>query len=256
MKQFIAFTKKEILEQIRSGKLFIILIIFIVVGIMNPAITKLTPWIMDLLSDQLRETGMTIPEISVNALASWAQFYKNMPMAFIAFMIIFSGTFIVEFQHKTLINMITKGMVRYKIICSKMLVIMILWTVGFWICYGITYGYNAYLWDNTIVNNLLCSAGMYWLGCVWMISVIPLASALFRSLGACLFTEAAAFLVPYLLQMIPKLSKYMPTHLMDSVNLLIDAAKPDDYLWAIVIAIGFIIINMILAMVVFNKKEL
>lgn len=54
MKQFTGFTKKEILEQVRSGKLFIILLIFIVVGIMNPAITKLTPWIIDLLSDQLR----------------------------------------------------------------------------------------------------------------------------------------------------------------------------------------------------------
>ncbi len=256
MKQFIAFTKKEILEQIRSGKLFIILIIFIVVGIMNPAITKLTPWIMDLLSDQLREAGMALPEIRVDAMTSWAQFYKNMPMAFIAFMIFFSGTFIVEFQHKTLINMITKGMVRYKIIYSKMLVITVLWTVGFWVCYGITYGYNAYLWDNTIVNHLFSSAGMYWLCCVWIISVIPLASALFHSLGACLLMEAAAVLVPYLLQMIPKLSNYMPTHLMDSVNLLIDAAKPDDYLWAAVIAIGLIIINMILAIVVFNKKEL
>ncbi len=256
MKQFIAFTKKEILEQIRSGKLFIILLIFIVVGIMNPAITKLTPWIMDLLSDQLKQTGMALPAVSVDAMTSWAQFYKNMPMAFIVFMIFFSGTFIVEFQHKTLINMITKGMVRYKIICAKMLVIAVLWTVGFWICYGITYGYNAYLWDNTIVNNLLCSAGMYWLCCVWIISVIPLASALFNSLGACLLMEAAAVFVPYLLQMIPKLSQYMPTHLMDSVNLLINATTPNDYFWAIIISIGLIIINMVVSIIVFNKKEL
>ncbi len=68
--------------------------------------------------------------------------------------------------------------------------------------------------------------------------------------------EAAAVFVPYLLQMIPKLSQYMPTHLMDSVNLLINATTPNDYLWAIIISIGLIIINMVVSIIVFNKKEL
>ncbi len=48
----------------------------------------------------------------------------------------------------------------------------------------------------------------------------------------------------------------MPTHLMDSVNLLINATTPNDYLWAIIISIGLIIINMVVSIIVFNKKEL
>ncbi len=47
MKQFLTFTKKELLEQLRTGKLLILTILFILFGIMNPAMAKLTPWIME-----------------------------------------------------------------------------------------------------------------------------------------------------------------------------------------------------------------
>lgn len=35
--------KKEWMEQVRSGRLLILVIIFILLGIMNPAVAKLTP---------------------------------------------------------------------------------------------------------------------------------------------------------------------------------------------------------------------
>ena len=44
MKSLIAFIKKEWMEQVRSGRLLILLILFTLFGIMNPAIAKLTPW--------------------------------------------------------------------------------------------------------------------------------------------------------------------------------------------------------------------
>ena len=45
MKSLLAFIHKEMLEQRRSGKLIILGILFIVLGIMSPAIAKLTPWL-------------------------------------------------------------------------------------------------------------------------------------------------------------------------------------------------------------------
>lgn len=43
MKSLLAFMKKEWMEQVRSGRLLILVIIFILLGIMNPAVAKLTP---------------------------------------------------------------------------------------------------------------------------------------------------------------------------------------------------------------------
>ena len=126
MKQLTAFIRKEFMELIRTGKLFILMILFILFGIMNPAIAKLTPWMMD----NLVETGFALPAVDVNALTSWTQFYKNIPIALIVFLLLFSSTLTLEYQKGTLINMVTKGMKRWKIIVSKAVSICLLWTAG------------------------------------------------------------------------------------------------------------------------------
>ena len=68
MKSFNAFFKKELLENIRSGRLIILGIIFIALGIMNPAIAKLTPLLMEIMSEELASTGIVMSEITVDAL--------------------------------------------------------------------------------------------------------------------------------------------------------------------------------------------
>ena len=60
---FIAFLKKEYTESARSGKLLLLVILFCAIGIMNPAIAKLTPWLMETMSESLEETGMSIYEM-------------------------------------------------------------------------------------------------------------------------------------------------------------------------------------------------
>ena len=82
MKTFLAFLKKELLFQLRTGKGMILGILFVLFGIMNPAVAKLTPWLMEMMADSLAESGMIITGITVTAMDSWVQFFKNMPMAF------------------------------------------------------------------------------------------------------------------------------------------------------------------------------
>ena len=124
MKSFIAFFKKEILESIRSGKILILGAIFILFGIMNPAIAKLTPWIIEVFSESLAESGMIVGEVTVNALTSWTQFFKNIPMALIAFVLIYASIFTKEYEDKTLELILTKGIKRYKIVLSKLLLLI------------------------------------------------------------------------------------------------------------------------------------
>ena len=135
MKQLSAFLKKEVLEQIRTGKFVIITILFCIFGIMNPAIAKLTPAMMSLLSEQLEESGLIVNDITVDASVSWQQFYKNMPIALIIFIVLFAGILINEYQKNTLLNILTKGMSRYKIILSKTVILSILWTFGYFLSY-------------------------------------------------------------------------------------------------------------------------
>ena len=85
MKTWNALMKKEWMEQARTGKLMILGMIFVLFGIMNPAIAKLTPWLLKTMADSLAESGMIVTDVTVSALDSWVQFFKNMPIALIVF---------------------------------------------------------------------------------------------------------------------------------------------------------------------------
>ena len=106
MKSLFAFMKKEWLETVRSGKIVILVILFVLFGIMNPAVAKLTPWLMETLADSLAEAGMIVTAVQVDALTSWTQFFKNIPIGLIAFVLIYSNTFTKEYQSGTLVLML------------------------------------------------------------------------------------------------------------------------------------------------------
>ena len=57
MRGFGTFYKKEITEIIRTYKALVLGIISFIMAIMNPLIAKLTPWLMEQLSDQMKEQG-------------------------------------------------------------------------------------------------------------------------------------------------------------------------------------------------------
>ena len=162
MRSLFAFVKKEMTEQARTGKLMILALVFGLFGVMNPAVAKLTPWLLETLSDSLAESGMTITVVSVTALESWVQFFKNIPMALIVFVLLESSIFTKEYRSGTLLLSLTKGLSRYKVVLSKAFVMILLWSLGYWLCFGITYGYNAYFWDNSVAKSLLFSAVCWW----------------------------------------------------------------------------------------------
>ena len=70
MKSLLAFIKKETKEQFRSGRLIILGILFVLFGIMNPAVAKLTPWLFEMASDSFAEIGMTVTAVTVSAMDS------------------------------------------------------------------------------------------------------------------------------------------------------------------------------------------
>jgi len=79
MRTLFAFMKKEYLETARTGKLIILVLLFALFGVMNPAIAKLTPWMMEMFSDSLVESGLIVANVQVDAMTSWTQFFKATP---------------------------------------------------------------------------------------------------------------------------------------------------------------------------------
>lgn len=255
MNSMIAFTKKEFLEVVRTGKLIILLLVFVLFGIMNPAIAKLTPWMMDIFAETMAESGMVLTKIQVDAMTSWAQFFKNIPIVLIVFILMFSDIFTKEYKSGTLLLMLTKGLERHKVVLSKTVLLMSVWSLGYLLCFIITYSYNAYFWDNSIASHLFLATFLWWLFGIWVFCLLVFFSSLLQNNTGVLLCTGGIVLGVYLLSILPKAKTYVPTMLMNTVSLLNNMKEIQIYTKAAVITIITGIVAVSASIFVMNKNK-
>lgn len=256
MRSLIAFTKKEWMEQSRSGRLFLLGILFFLLGVMNPAIAKLTPWMYEVLSDSIAESGLTVATVAVDAMTSWAQFFKNAPMGLIVFILLESSVFTREYQSGTLVLTLTKGFARYKVVVSKGTVLATLWTACYWLSFAVTYGYNEFFWNNADVENLLFSAFCWWLLGMWAVLSAIFFSALARANTGVIIGTGATFFAAYLIGLLPGAKAYSPSMLMSASSLLSGTGEADSYSRAIAVTVALCALFAAAGVVALNRKRL
>jgi len=256
MRVLIAFLKKEWMEQFRSGKEMILGILFLLFGVMNPAVAKLTPWLFEVMADTLAQSGVTVTEIKVSALDSWVQFFKNVPMALIVFVLLESNIFTKEYQSGTVVLALTKGLDRKVVVVAKTTVLVVLWTVGYWLCFGVTYGYNAYFWDNSAAQYLIFSVFAWWLFGLWVVSLVSLFSVLSSSGTGVLLGTGGVVLAAYLVSLFAKIKPYSPTLLVTGNELIYGKESPEAYLSAIAVTVASSLVALASCITIIKKKIL
>lgn len=254
MRCYVAFIKKEFVENVRTYKFYIMIAVFLLLGMMNPITAKITP---QLLKSFMPE-GVSIAINDPTALDSWAQFFKNVPqMGLIVLVIIFSGIMANEFSRGTLINVLTKGLPRSLVILSKFTMAAVLWTLNYILCFGVTYGYTAYFWNNDSVRNIGFSAFCLWLFGVLLLAVILFGGVLFKNnYGSLLFTGGLSVLM-LLMNIAPKLQKFNPITLASkNMALLTGNMTISDFRTSVLICCAVTIAFLAAAIMIFNKKQI
>lgn len=251
-----AFLKKEWMEWTRTGRALVLVSVFVLFGIMNPAFAKLTPWMMETMSESLADAGFVTTAVRVDAMTSWAQFYKNIPVGLIIFILLGSGNFTAEYERGTLILAVTKGLPRRKILAAKAALLYGSWTVLYAVCFGITYGYNAYFWDNGIAEYLLFAAVGTWLFGIWTVALLILFSAVSRSSSQVLMGTGGVAMGVYLLDMFPKLDAFLPAKLLKGMELMQGVSRPKDYYAGAAAAAVMVVLCMVLAAKCLDRKQL
>lgn len=213
---FLTFFKKEWLELVRGGKLFVLLIMFVLFGIMSPAVAKLTPWLMEQMADELAESGLTVSAVTVDAAASWAQFFKNIPMAVLLFIVLFGGSLANECERGTLIPLLTRGLSRRSVIGAKAAVMLLVWTAGYWLCFAITFGYNVYFWGGGENARVFAAALFPYLFGLWLTAMLFLFSAYAKTGTAVIAGLAALLVCCYAAGALPGTAQWLPTKLLSA----------------------------------------
>lgn len=256
MKSLLAFIKKEIMEQARSGRLMILGILFFLLGVMNPAVAKLTPWLLEMMADSLSASGLAVTAVSVSALDSWTQFYKNIPMGLIVFLLLESGIFTREYQSGTLLLALTKGLERRKAVIAKAAVLAVLWTACCWLCAGVTWGYSAYFWSDPAPRGLLFSLVCFWVFGLWVVALTVFFSTVAKSNIGVLAGVGGAALASLLLGSFPRLGRYLPTRLTDGTSLIYGLSETGAYALPLLIAGAMAVLLFAASIPIFNRRQL
>lgn len=254
MRAFIAFTKKEWVESIRTYRLFILLAVFFVLGIMNPLTAKLTPTILANFAPE----GMVIEVPTPTALDSWIQFYKNVPqMGLIVLVIMFSGSMTGECSKGTFINMVTKGLKRSTIIFAKFTMSVILWTLSLLLCFGLSAYYTAYYWDLNGFSQILQSVFCLWLFGVFLLAALIFFGAIARSNYGSLLLTGCVVVFLFLLNMLPSLQQYNPIYLLESSQSLITGELVmSDFGNSILVTLLISVLGVVGSVLCFDRKKL
>lgn len=254
MNGFTPFLKKEIFELYRRGRLLLFGILFVFFAILSPATAKLMPEILKMAS--LESQGITISEVTVTASNSWEQFFGNLSTILIVFVIVFAGSVTKEFSGGTAIPLLTKGLSRSAMILSKLVAAVGVWTVGFWLCFGICYGYTGYYWDNSTVDNLFASAALWWLFSVMIICVLYLFSAFAHTTTQVMLGTGAAVLIPYLISIAKPAKRFLPTSLASGIGFCDGSVSISECAPAIAIAAVITVASVILSAVLIRKRKI
>lgn len=256
MKQSMVMIQKELTELVRTGKITLLVIVFSIFGIMNPALAKLTPWMLGLMGSSLAEQGITIGPIAVNALTAWTQYFKNLLMEYILILAVFSGIFAQEYGSGTLVNILTKGVSRGKVAAAKLTAALLSWSVCYWLAFFITLGYSAYFWGDAPMSGIWFAAVCAYLMGVWLLSLeLAFASAFSNGMYALLCT-AGVYAILYALSMIPALAAYLPTRLGDGLTLLTGDRLAVDFMPSVWISLVWCAVNAGLMTLGISKKQL
>ncbi|MHC5374410.1 ABC transporter permease [Enterococcus sp. LJL120] len=254
MSAYLAFTKKEGLAVLRNGKLLLLTVIFLLLGLMNPLIAKFTP---DLISSLSLE-GITLTVPTPTAFDSWTQYYKNLPQfGLIILVIVFSSSLTSELTKGTLVNMLTKGLPRTTVIFSKLTVSGLLWTLGNLLAFAVTYAYTAFYWPTDLQNHLFLAASFLWLFGIFLLASIYLGSVLFFETSGTLLFCGGLVACLFLANIFPKVSEYNPLYLVSqNLQLINGSLQLSDFYPAILVTLIWIIFSLIASCLIFNKKAL
>lgn len=248
----IAFIKKEFMENSRNFRLLIMLALFVIFGMLSPLSARFMP---ELISSFAPDLQITI--VAPVALDSWAQFYKNVSQLGInIFLILFSGCLSNEYAKGTLTIMLTKGLPRPAIIFSKYIVSAAIMTLSYWMCFGITYGYTAYLWPGASLPHTIFAGFSLWIIGLMYLSILILGCVLFKQAFSGIVFFFAVFGVLSLISMPAQIAKFSPLVLTaKNIDLLSGTAAISEFSIPIIISFSITIGSLFAAVAAFNKKQ-
>ena len=153
--------------------------------------------------------------------------------------------------------MVTKGLSRKAVILAKYTVAAILMTISYWISYAATYGYTAFLWKDVSLPNVAFAALALWIAGFLYLSILMIGCVIFRQTFTGILFTGGIVAVISLLGIIEPIAKFNPFILTTkNIDLISGEITLSDFMIPAVVSIVISILGLLLAIRLFNKKQL
>lgn len=248
------FMLKELKHLVKTNKLLVLFVVFVILGIQSPIIAKFMPKIIKLAIPN----NLQIKLPKVTKVDIWVQYLKNtFQMGLFIITLVFSNSLVKEIKEKTLINLITKGVNRKIIIKAKYYTSWLIWSILYFFSFGITMLYSLLFWKYPYIENLIYVILLTWLFGIFILSVINFLQVVFSSNIIVLILTALLILILLILSIFSITSKYNPLSLVN-INVT-NGIKIKELikLWpALIITVVPNVVLPIFSILIFNKKQI
>jgi len=246
--------KKDLLEQWRTKKIVILVIVFLFVAIASPIFAKLLPEILKNVS----VPGMTIALPAPTYIDSLDQFIKNTSqIALLVLVFAVAGAVADEKNNRTLEMLLTKPISRIKFVLSKFISYFISIAVVFSAASLIFYMYTATTFMAFNFGNFAIMAGAILLYILMIAALTILASTIANSTliaGGIGFISYIFFGAVF--SLINGIKDYSPNLIFSQYHEVINGGWSTDLTRPTILTVVLIILSITLAIILFKRQEI
>lgn len=256
MTGFLAVFRKEWLEWLRTWRLLIAMILYLIVGLGSPLAARLLPELLTRLpEDQLGgvEQLLLHPPGITDAMA---QYHKNFGMLALAALIFTLGSVAGERSRGIAEMTLCKPVTRQAWILAKLAVPAQVHLLGTLVAAAGALLYARILFGELDLRGFALLNGLLLLNLLCWTSVAMLASVLARSTGVAAGLALGLFTLLSALGTVPVLGRYLPSGLMDLASRLVLGRPILDPLGPPLAGLLFVVLMVLLSLRVFREQEL
>lgn len=252
----LAFFKKEVRETWSTHRIYVILSILLVIGLMSPLLAKMTP---ELVGSMAKGSGLDIKVPPPTALDAYAQLFKNLiNLGTLAVIFSLAGLVADEKTRGSAVLMVTKPVPRWAFITSKYVVNAALVLLATGLAYAACLYYTVIIFHESLWAGSSAATLLVMVFYLLIVAVTLLASTIGRSLALSSgITVGTLLLLSLLPQLHPWLARYSPGALIGyQLRLVQGSIALADTLPAVAITLGITVVLVALSVIVFGRQEL
>lgn len=250
---FITAFNKEFLEQRRTRRLFVAVIVLVLFGITSPLIAKILPDVFAMIPEA-RDMAFLIPTPTMTDAIT--QYLKNISQFGVLLALLFGmGAVAQEKDKGTAALVLSKPMPRGSFLFAKFVAIAVTFIIGILLAAMFGYYYTVYLFGELSLTNWLILNGLV-LVYILMFSALTLFfSTLTKTQYIAIGLSFATMIVLGILGSIPGIGKYMPDSLISNAGLVAlgNTVQTWTGLW---VSLGLIVTALLGGWLVFRRQEL